>query len=203
MNDSCPVNLADIYILRGHLYNLQKKYAQAVADFSQALKRDAREVEAFIERARAEAALLRFDEAEADLFRALKLNGSKWEIFLARAKMNEARGSYARAEADYNLLVAEGDKHGDSASSGARVMRGQFYEKNGKLNRALEDYDFCLKRDAGNEEALKSRADIYMKQNRAPLALRDYRRLLQIAGSDRALSELARSGIARASAAAK
>ncbi|HNA74082.1 MAG TPA: hypothetical protein PKW73_12130, partial [Candidatus Obscuribacter sp.] len=125
----------------------------------------------------------------------------RWEIFLTRAKMNEDRGSYALAESDYNLLVAESDSHGDSTSSGARVMRGQFFEKNGKLDKALADYDFCLKKDAGNEEALKSRADIYMKLKRPQSALRDYRKLLEVAGSDRALAEVARAGIARASAA--
>ncbi|MDX1987878.1 MAG: tetratricopeptide repeat protein [Candidatus Obscuribacter sp.] len=203
MTDSCPVNLADIYILRGHLFNLKKKYEAAIADFSEAIKRDPLEVEAFIERAKAEGALKRFSQAEADLTRALKLNGRKWDIFLTRAKMNEARGSYALAETDYNLLVDESDNHGDSTSSGARVMRGQFFEKNGKLDKALADYDFCLKKDAGNEEALKSRADIYMKLKRPQSALRDYRKLLQVAGSDRALAEVARAGIARATSAPK
>lgn len=192
-SDLHVVNLADIHILRGNLYAMQKKYAQAVGDYTQAIKLDPKETEPYLSRGKAYTALKEWKEAELDLNKSIKLTGGAWECFLAMASMYEQKGDINKAEEAYSSLVAD-EK---SVGTGPRLMRGQFFARQSKNDKALADFNFCLSKDDTDEDACRSRADLYLKLKRYDLARADYKRLLQMAGSDKALSEAAKAGLAK------
>lgn len=192
-SDLHVVNLADVRILRGNLYMMQKKYTQAVGDYTVAIKLDAKETEPYLSRGKAYTALKEWKEAEQDLNKAIKLMNGAWECYLALANMYEQKGDIRKAEEAFDSLVAD-EK---SVGTGPRLMRGQFFARQNKTDKALADFNFCLSKDESDEDACRSRADLYLKLKRYEMARADYKKLLQIAGSDKALIEAARAGLAK------
>ncbi|MCI0505959.1 MAG: tetratricopeptide repeat protein [Gammaproteobacteria bacterium] len=105
--------LADVYRERGIHYSDLGHYAEAVADFTNAIKFNSAYVTAYINRANAYAKLEQYEAAYQDFATAQKLSPNNQAIYVIRGSLNFLLGRFGDAAADYRyyLLLKPGDMY--------------------------------------------------------------------------------------------
>lgn len=145
----------EAYIDRGLVYLDERKYDQAIADFTEAHKLDPRDVWSLADRALAYVWKQDFKSAEKDLTAAAAIDPGNAVALRARGLMAEFKGDIAGALETYNNMLKK--KPDDNW---VRLRRIGVRMQQGKRDEALHDLNALLATDPQNVLALGKRAYI-------------------------------------------
>ena len=114
----------------GRKYFTELNYAEAIAAFTEAIRLDPNDIEAYFERAQAYAALKKYDEANADYTAVIEKTDAQPYLqasaYVGRAGVGEETDKLADAESDYAAaLVLLGDETAgkDSSTDADKVLK--------------------------------------------------------------------------------
>jgi tetratricopeptide (TPR) repeat protein len=197
-----PKDLALAYLKRGNAYGAMGKLDLAVADFTEAIRLDAKFFEAHANRGLTYAKQRRFDRAIPDYNQALKLKADV-KVVVNRGAAYDALGNYDAAlrdmdyaiskrpddhvlysarglthlsKGDNELALADFDRAITLKPDDARTRGQRCWTQAviGKtLERALSDCDESLRMRDGYERARASRAFVYFRLKRFDEAIAD------------------------------
>ena len=141
----------------GRKYLSETNYAEAIAAFTEAIRLNPNDIEAYIGRAQAYTALKKYDEATADYTAVIEMTEEQpyqqASAYVGRAGVGEETGRLADAESDYTAALALlGEKNldamDDSDAEAARDLKKETLVKHAAvcvtlvlLDKAAEDYD--------------------------------------------------------------
>ena len=141
----------------GRKYLSENNYAEAIAAFTEAIRLNPNDIEAYIGRAQAYTALKKYDEANADYTAVIEMTEEQpyqqASAYVGRAGVGEETGRLADAESDYTAALALlGEKNldamDDSDAEAARDLKKETLVKHAAvcvtlvlLDKAAEDYD--------------------------------------------------------------
>ena len=141
----------------GRKYLSETNYAEAIAAFTEAIRLNPNDIEAYIGRAQAYAALKKYDEANADYTAVIEMTEEQpyqqASAYVGRAGVGEETGRLADAESDYTAALALlGEKNldamDDSDAEAVRDLKKETLVKHAAvcvtlvlLDKAAEDYD--------------------------------------------------------------
>ena len=141
----------------GRKYLSETNYAEAIAAFTEAIRLNPNDIEAYIGRAQAYAALKKYDEANADYTAVIEMTEEQpyqqASAYVGRAGVGEETGRLTDAESDYTAALALlGEKNldamDDSDAEAARDLKKETLVKHAAvcvtlvlLDKAAEDYD--------------------------------------------------------------
>ena len=141
----------------GRKYLSETNYAEAIAAFTEAIRLNPNDIEAYIGRAQAYTALKKYDEANADYTAVIEMTEEQpyqqASAYVGRAGVGEETGRLADAESDYTAALALlGEKNldamDDSDAEATRDLKKETLVKHAAvcvtlvlLDKAAEDYD--------------------------------------------------------------
>jgi tetratricopeptide (TPR) repeat protein len=150
-------------------------YAGAVADFSQALKLDARCDAAWLNRGWAYHQQQKLGPAVADYTRSLEINPQNDLAYTNRGWAYHQQQKLALAVADYTRAL-ELNPQNDLAY----INRGWARQQQNQLKAAIDDYNKALELNSGSDLAYTNRGAAYWAQDRLDDALADFQKALQL-----------------------
>jgi tetratricopeptide (TPR) repeat protein len=109
-------NLASALQQRATIYVSQKKFQEAIADYSEALKIKSDDPNIFERRAYAEMQLKDYDKALHDYNEAIKLNPEEAKYYQVRAIIYQAKGDFKAALADTEKTLKLDPNNADAQS---------------------------------------------------------------------------------------
>ena len=140
----------------GRKYLSETNYAEAITAFTEAIRLNPNDIEAYIGRAQAYTALKKYDEANADYTAVIEMTEEQpyqqASAYVGRAGVGEETGRLADAESDYTAALALlGEKNldamDDSDAEAARDLKKETLVKHAAvcvtlvlLDKAAEDY---------------------------------------------------------------
>lgn len=152
------------YVLRGYVHLFKRNEdQQAIADFTEALRRGPDNAAIHVARAEAYARTKDHDRAIADCTEAIRIDPSNAEAYAQRAWCYLSKRVTNKAIADYTLAL----RH-DPSLAWARCGRAEAYGKRGESARALADLEEVLRDDPENLQALANRCVIYLNNRHDP-----------------------------------
>ena len=141
----------------GRKYLSETNYTEAIAAFTEAIRLNPNDIEAYIGRAQAYTALKKYDEANADYTAVIEMTEEQpyqqASAYVGRAGVGEETGRLTDAESDYTAALALlGEKNldamDDSDAEAARDLKKETLVKHAAvcvtlvlLDKAAEDYD--------------------------------------------------------------
>ena len=141
----------------GRKYLSETNYAEAITAFTEAIRLNPNDIEAYIGRAQAYTALKKYDEANADYTAVIEMTEEQpyqqASAYVGRAGVGEETGRLTDAESDYTAALALlGEKNldamDDSDAEAARDLKKETLVKHAAvcvtlvlLDKAAEDYD--------------------------------------------------------------
>ena len=134
-----PGRIYDAYNNRGKYYFDGGHYAEALADYEQALALDAKPARTYFSKGSALGRLGRVDEALASLDRALELDPALVEARSDRAGIRLMKGDMKGAISDLDAAIRL-----NPGFRGSYVNRGSAYAMSGDLERAVADYRHAI-----------------------------------------------------------
>lgn len=149
-------NLATAFVNRGTAYRLKDDKERALADYSEAIRLDPKNVDAFSNRAsvyRGSSGDRALADAIADYDAVIRLDPKHALPLYNRGFAHHTKGDYDRAIADYNDAIRLGYQDPDGPLS----YRGHAYFCKKDFVRAIADYDAALKINSRNVESLYAR----------------------------------------------
>jgi tetratricopeptide (TPR) repeat protein len=166
-----------LYALRGYAHLFEKDNArQAIADFSEVLKRDSGNATIYVARAKAFELTKEYDRTIADCNEAIRIDPRSKEAYATRGECYEWKKVTGKAIADYTAALRI-----DPEFAWARGKRANTYLLRGEGARALADLDELLRLLPENREVQYGVCSVYL------FIFRDYDRAIAKA------SELIRS----------
>jgi len=191
----------------------QQQFEKAIADDTEAIKLNADDEQAFVDRATTYAYSGHVEAALADLATAIGLKPTDVTALIDRGAIYAAQHDYARALADLNAaLKAEPDNlgamlnraaayHGlgdnDKAIAdldavirlrpnlaGAYYDRGNAWRDKGSIARAIVDYSTAIKLKTDYGDAYNNRGTAYQLEGQYPKALADFATAIRLAPND-------------------
>jgi tetratricopeptide (TPR) repeat protein len=164
---------ASAFLQRGLRYLSKGQTRQAIADFSQAVKRDEDLAAAYRHRARAYCLLRDYDAAVDDARQAVKLGP---DDALAH---NELGNAYS-GKGEQDEAIAAYDKALRLEPSNAIFYwnRGDSYHRKNDLARALKDYSEAIRLDSRCTLAYRDRGVVHHQMKKYELAIKDYQAAL-------------------------
>ncbi len=151
------------YFSRGTFYLTDKKYNNAINDFTKAIKKDNKLFLAYFNRANALMAM-------TDYIQSID-NGSKSVISLRNnttQDKSETIVDYTSAIKDYSKTIQLNDKF-----AFAIYNRGNAYAKSKKFKKAIADYDWAIQLEPNFKEAYYNRGLVYLFLHNNSLAYED------------------------------
>src|SRR5437870_5992427 len=98
-------NLASAFQQRATVYVSQKRFQEAIADYSEALKVKAKDPDIFERRAYAEMQLKDYDKALHDYNEAIKLSPEESKYYQVRAFIHQTKNDFKAAMADVDKKI--------------------------------------------------------------------------------------------------
>jgi tetratricopeptide (TPR) repeat protein len=174
-------DLAVVYVNRGIAHRFKDNKAGSMADFTEAIRLDPNNADAFYNRAaeyRGGSGDRALALAIADFDAVIRLDPRHTGALYSRGFAYHTKGDYDRAIADYNEAIRLGYKSADGPLS----YRGHAYFCKKDFVRAIADYDAALKINPRNVESLYARGLAKKKRGdadgdadmSAALAMRDF-----------------------------
>ncbi len=192
------------FIRRAHAFKARRQYAQAIADFSQAITLSPMDAKPLYDRAMVHVAEHQDDKALTDLDAALQLKPDDTDALLMRGLLHLRGKRLERAKADLQAVVRQDPKYALEVSD--IYTDGQAYAEaiavldswiaaspkdqnlatglnnrcwtralwDRELDKALADCDAALKARPGTTSFLDSRGLVYLRMGRFDAAIRDY-----------------------------
>jgi tetratricopeptide (TPR) repeat protein len=173
--------LAIVFVNRGTAHRIKEDKERAIADYTEAIRLDPKNIDAFFFRAivyRGSSGNGALALAIADLDTVIRLDPKHTSALYGRGFAHHTKGDYDRAIADYNDAIRLGYKSADGPLS----YRGHAYFCKKDFGRAIADYDAALKINPKNVESLYARGLAKKKRGDAggdadvagALAMRDF-----------------------------
>lgn len=147
---------AEEYAKRGERRNERGRYAEAIEDFTAALRLDRHSAAAYRGRGWAFTRKNDLDTAVADLSEAVRLNDDDPFTYEARGRAYDLKGDREKAAADYTKAIQLDPKFARAYNN-----RGYIYHQQKNYERALADYTKAIEADPTYAVALVNRGDLY------------------------------------------
>jgi tetratricopeptide (TPR) repeat protein len=161
------------YRYRGSARNDAGAGAQAIADFSQAIRLRPNDAAGFAGRASARVATRDFDGAIADYNEALRLTPEVASLHVGRGHAYFVRGDATAAIADFTEAIRLNPK-----SPSTFNRRGLAHRRSGNLAQAIEDYSAAIAINPIYALAYNNRGYVYEAQDRKQDAIADFQAAL-------------------------
>ncbi len=158
-----------VHILRGKAWMSEQEAAEAIADFTSALRIDPKNLEALERRAKAYSFAGDHGQATADWSSIIALNPDNMIAYHGRAASMLAAGKNAEALDDFAKALAI-----DPKSVESHIGRAGAYVALNERDRAMAEYDAALAIDPGNARAHIERAEALEKWGDAKRAIESY-----------------------------
>ena len=142
--------------------------AEAVADFSEAIKLRPNDASSYAGRGRAKLTLGDVSGAIADYTEALRLTPNSASYFVGRGHARFVQGDLPAAIADFTEAIRLNPK-----SASAFNRRGLAYRRSGDLARAIDDYTAAITINPAYALAYNNRGYVYEAQGRKEEAIWD------------------------------
>lgn len=181
--------LAD-YKKRASYYAAKGRYAQAVADFSAALRLDGKDGALYRARAAAYTEQSEADRAVSDYVQALRLNSRDAAAFRGRGIAFAVKREYDQALADYSEAIRL-----DPKDASAYNYRGVIHFRTNDLDRAVADYSAAVRLNPRFVLAIRNRAEACEKMGNYEQALADLDELIRLNPAGAAASWNARGDV--------
>jgi tetratricopeptide (TPR) repeat protein len=178
------------FVERGNTFNDKKEYDKAIADYTEAIRRDPKMSEAYGRRAHSYQAKGENDKAIADSSTALKIDPKLFIAYYGRANAYLHKKDYDKAIKDFNEAIQLSPQ-----SSRSFYGRGVAYLAKSNYDQAIKEFTASLQNDPKYTAAFRKRSEAYKKLGKDSLALADLeeaQRLEQEAFTTNAFTEEAR-----------
>ena len=152
----------------------QRKYAEALAAYTEAIATYPADENHFMGRATARCRLRRFEEAIADADCALRLNAKCPQALAIRARSLE-RGELTRAIEDASKAVQF-----DGTCVEAYSLRASAHLRSGAVEAAMADAEEAVRLGPASAEAFTVRGEVYLRSNQKDKAAEDFRRAVSL-----------------------
>lgn len=165
------------YILRGSIYYKQKKYGEAIEDYTKANNlNDSNQIPALMNRAMAYRAIEKFKEALADYDKVIALDTDAEDAYIERANIN-CNNTYDYSAAIYDATAAYklNPKNGI-----ALLFRAYAFKNLGNWKASEYDYTQAFALGTGTANSYVNRGEVYEKLGKINLAINDYRKALEL-----------------------
>jgi tetratricopeptide (TPR) repeat protein len=153
MNES---KKADGYYDRGIAYAQVGEFDKAIAEFTEAIRRDPNYLFAYNNRANCYAAKGDHDMAVAEFTQIIRLDHKYADGYYNRANSYASRGEHDKAIADYTEAIRL-----DSKMADAYLCRGSVYASNGEHDKAIADCTEAIRLNPKDVRAYAMRAGAY------------------------------------------
>ncbi|MEQ8323904.1 MAG: tetratricopeptide repeat protein [Vicingaceae bacterium] len=177
----------DTYYLHGMVMANVKDWGKAEFDFSQAVKRDAEFIPAYVELSNAQVELGKKEEAMETCKDGMKIDEKNVSLYVARGKVYRAMMDFPNAINDLSQALLQANP---AEKNDIYVIRGRFYHEFGQNQGAINDFTKVLIAEPDNFDALYSRAMAYEGNLNYKEAIADYEHLLKLAPYDEKAKEL-------------
>lgn len=191
-------NCAEMYAIRGAVYQTIPDYTKAISDYSKAIELSTNSTSNYVARGSVHYAKGDYDLAIADYTTAITLRAKqntalaanetipRWEDtkpvipdFGARFAQDDSiyidRGNAYYMKKDYRKAIADYTKTIElSPSYSAHTNRANAYRVNGEIELAISDYSKAIELNPTSSIAYQNRADAYRDGHDSEKALRDY-----------------------------
>jgi len=171
------------YIARGDSYIEEDDYALAIAEYTQAIKLDANNLQAYNNRGNAYISLKNYDRAIADFTQAIKLSPNSWILFYNRGIAYGLKLDLTLAVADFTQAIKLSPNNWDIFYN-----RAMAYEMKNDYALAITDYTQAITLNPNNSDLYRKRAKIYSSFEQEytdyDRAIADYTQLIRLNPND-------------------
>ncbi|MDB5012425.1 MAG: hypothetical protein JWQ25_627 [Daejeonella sp.] len=162
------------YRLRATAYNAKKEYDRAINEYNQMLRIDSLSHATFNNRAIAYRNQKLYDLALADHNQAITLGPKETSYYYARAATYKEKGDIASAIKDYDETISLIGK------SSAYLSRAYFFNRIGKTDEALKDFNEAIRLDPKYIYAYTGRGNFYRKLGKYEISEADYAKAIEL-----------------------
>jgi tetratricopeptide (TPR) repeat protein len=145
-------NMKDVLTQRAYVYTMMKDFDHAIADYSQLLGIDPKNVAALNDRGFAYYSKAVCDRAILDLTAALELDPNNIRALATRAAAYQSKADYPKAISDYSKVVQL-----DRGNVNALLGRAMAYDQLKKYDPAIADYSEIVRVSPNNADAYNDR----------------------------------------------
>lgn len=172
-------NLSDIYLQRGRALHQQKKYNEAIRDFTEASTLAPNAADIRLSRAISFRALKDYAAAISDLDDVIAAGGADSEAFYLRARSKADSGMNAESLADFAKTIELSPKDGRAFNN-----RGIAQWKLGKPDAALVDFQRAIDIDPTVVTPRRNKGKLLYEQGKNQLALVEYSKVIELRPND-------------------
>jgi tetratricopeptide (TPR) repeat protein len=154
---------------RGIAWKATGDAARALADYSEAIRVDPANADAYFNRGNAAHDRGEFDRAVADFNDALRIRPNWAAAFYSRARPLVAKGDYDRAIEDFGEAIRL-----EPTYPHAFEARADAWERKGKHDLAIADYNEAIRIDPSSVAAYNGRGNVWELKHEHDQAIADY-----------------------------
>ena len=177
---------AELFLYRGKYLLFDHGYEAAIEALDEAIRRNAKDAQAYFFRGRAYHLLDEPEDAMDDFDRAIKLRPKYGEAYLWRGRLYAEYFAFDEALSDFDSVIRY------SPSADAYYMRAALYYDEDRAEDALRDTEEALKLAPDHLETHRLRAECFTDLKNSEAALAEYTTVLRLKPSDHdALAERA------------
>ena len=157
------------YYNRGIVYMNEKKYDQALYDYSKAIALNPNYPEPYYNRGIVFMNEKRYDQALDDFSKAIKFNPKFIQAYINRGIVFMKEGKYLQAINDCNKAIELNPNNAE-----AYYNRGSVFMNSKKYDQALDDFSKAIAQNSNYVEAFINRGVVLMNENKYDQALDDF-----------------------------
>ena len=163
---------------RGHAFQAEEKYEQALNDFSKAIELDPNFQMAYYNRGGIFALQKRYDEGIIDFSKAIELKPDFQMAYFDRGTLFSNKKEYDIAIKDYSKAIEL-----DSNYASAFLNRADLLQNDNKTEEALKDYRKAIELKPDYAVAYYNRGVLFMNQNKNDEAVIDFSKAIKLNAS--------------------
>ncbi len=171
-DDTSPISLADVYVLRAQSYSAIKKPALAAKDLDVAGRLEPSDDKAFAKKAELTMSDGKFDQAIREYTKSVAANPKDWTRYKERADAYMQSGKNEEALADFSEVIRLTPNE-----PGAYMLRALALKSMKRYAEAIPDFTKTLDLRADDDDAYMERSDCYRLMHRYKDALADLDRV--------------------------
>ncbi|MBS1956203.1 MAG: tetratricopeptide repeat protein [Cyanobacteria bacterium SZAS-4] len=167
-DDTSPISLADVYVLRAQSYSAIKKPDLAAKDLDVAGRLEPSDDKAFAKKAELTMNNGKFDQAIMEYTKSVAANPKDWTRYKERADAYLQAGRNEEALADFTEVIKLTPNE-----PGAYMLRALAYKSLKRYAEAIPDFTKALDLRGADDDAYMERSDCYRLMHRYKDALAD------------------------------
>lgn len=167
-DDTCPISLADVYVLRAQSYSAIKKPNLASKDLDIAGRLEPSDDKAFAKKAELTMNNGKFDQAIIEYTKSVAANPKDWTRYKERADAYLQAGKNEEALSDFSEVIKLTPNE-----PGAYMLRALALKSLKRYDEAIPDFTKTIDLRADDDDAYMERSDCYRLMHRYKEALAD------------------------------